>query len=101
MQRNGRQIAAPTIHLFRISIFWRFYFRFSFYKMSKTLYIDVGVVLRAAKQNPPRFCSRGDLGFVVYSTGGVHRSLLPPPEEPLSGAGVMTKGVSSKVLEAA
>ena len=50
----------------------------------------------------PRFCGAID----CYSAGGVHRSLLPPepPEEllpPLSGAGVVTRGVWRRVVEAA
>ena len=47
----------------------------------------------------PRFC--GAIGF--YSAGGVHRSLLPPEEllPPLSGAGVVTRGVWRRVVEAA
>ena len=47
----------------------------------------------------PRFCG----AICFYSAGGVHRSLLPPEEllPPLSGAGVVTRGVWRRVVEAA
>ena len=48
-----------------------------------------------------QLCFCGAIGF--YSAGGVHRSLLPPEEllPPLSGAGVVTRGVWRRVVEAA
>ena len=95
LQRGGRQIAAPTIthHVFCV-------FRAQYSNRYAKLTV-FGNKFDVWKPKSPRLCSRGDLGFAVYSTGGVHRSLLPPPELSLSGAGVMTRGVSSKVSEAA
>ena len=48
-----------------------------------------------------QLCFCGAIG--CYSAGGVHRSLLPPEEllPPLSGAGVVTRGVWRRVVEAA
>ena len=48
-----------------------------------------------------QLCFCGAIGF--YSAGGVHRSLLPPEEllPPSSGAGVVTRGVWRRVVEAA
>ena len=62
-------------------------------RKSRELYVSGGCLF----VRQPRFC--GAIG--CYSAGGVHRSLLPPEEPPLSGAGVTTSGVFSRVAEAA
>ena len=50
IQRGGRQVAAPTIHLLQITAFLTYLSSFFASKISKTWYIDVG----AATCRPPR-----------------------------------------------
>ena len=50
IQRGGRLIAAPTIHLLQIAVFSTFLSSFCVHKISKTWYITVG----AATCRPPR-----------------------------------------------
>ena len=49
-ERSGRLVAAPTIHLFRITVYSTCLSCIVFQKMSKTWYITVG----AATWRPPR-----------------------------------------------
>ena len=64
-----------------------------------------GQAFMLPKRKGPALAQEPGCGAIgCYSAGGVHRSLLPPEEPllpPLSGAGVTTSGVFSRVAEAA